>query len=1110
MDKATFLLLTLAACSLASADTPPEGTLPIEAIPPGAEVVAIEVEPSKIDITRSIDYAQLLVTGKLVTGDLVDLTRLAEIVPSAEIISVSATGEVRPQSDGTGEIVVKFGDKSASVPVSCVGIAAPLDVDYVRDVMPVISRMGCNAGTCHGSKEGKNGFKLSLRGYDPLADTRGFADDLAARRINRAAPESSLMLLKSIGAVPHGGGQVTKPGSPYYEVIRAWIAEGAELDLKTPRVQKIDLLPAGPVVQREGMKQQMRVVATYEDGLRRDVTAEAFVTSGNGDVAAADDHGLMTALRRGEAPVLARFEGVYAATTLTVMGDRSGFAWQRPPANNEVDEFVYTKLERTKTLPSKLCKDEEFVRRLYIDLTGLPPTLEQLREFLDDPRESWLKRSELIDQLVGSEEYIEHWTNKWADMLQVNRKFLGAEGAKALRGWIRQHVADNTPYDELAYAVLSASGSNRENPPASYYKVLREPAALMENTTHLFLATRFNCNKCHDHPFERWTQDQYYELTAYFAQVGLEPDPASKETIGGTAVEGAKPLYEVVKDLSEGEVKHDRTGQVAPPGFPYQTDFEVAPDATRREQLARWITSPDNQYFARSYANRIWGYLTGRGLIEPVDDIRAGNPATNPELLDWLTREFIAHDFDVHWLMRTICKSRTYQLSVATNKWNQDDTLNYSHATARRLPAEVLFDAVHLVTGATPKIAGFPVGIRAAELPDVGVELPSDFLEKFGRPVRETSCECERSNSVDLGPVMALVNGPTMADALADSENAIAKLVAGQTDDGQVVSELFMRILNRPATADEIAAGTATLAQAGDDYRRLMKSHEQAATQLNDHRTKLPELLTAWERTQQPTEWFVLDLVEFANTMGAAVTKEADGSWYISGNNGKGQYTFKAAVDKPGLTGFRIEAIADDRLPSRGPGRKGNFVLTELSIAAADKAAPAEAAPVALSGAQATVNQPEYNVASAIDGNKEASGWAIGDGVGKDQAAIFETTADVGGETGSLISFTLDQHHQDGEHSLGRFRVLATTSPRPLKLTPPPAELAAILQTPAESRTEEQRAKLVDFYRPADAELVRLEQQERATANRIASERLLGAQDVAWALMNSQAFLFNH
>lgn len=1107
MPRIIAILLAFAACDLATADS-----LPTETLPPGTEVVAIDVQPDKIELERSIDYSQLLVTGTLSTGDLIDLTRMAEIQTSAEIVTVSPTGEVRPQADGRGEIKIRFGQQAVAIPVKCEGTTSPLKVDYIRDVMPVVSRMGCNAGTCHGSKEGKNGFRLSLRGYDPIGDTRAFADDLAGRRINRAAPESSLMLLKAIGGVPHGGGQLTKPGSPYYEVVRAWIADGAKLDMSTPRVQKIELLPEGPVVQREGMKQQMRVIATYADGKQRDVTTEAFVTSGNTDVAEADEHCLLTALRRGEAPVLARFEGMYAATTLTVMGDRSGFAWQQPPANNEIDHFVYEKLKRTKTLPSELCKDEVFVRRLYLDLTGLPPTLEQLREFLDDPRESWLKRSELVDRLVGSEEYVEQWTNKWADLLQVNRKFLGEQGAKSLRAWIREHVENNTPYDEFAYKVLSASGSNRENPPASYYKVLREPDMIMENTTHLFLATRFNCNKCHDHPFERWTQDQYYELTAYFARVDLKPDPKSKAKIGGTAVEEAKPLYEVVADAKEGEVTHDRTGQVTPPNFPYPVEFEAAEDAPRREKLAKWITSPENPYFARSYANRVWGYLMGRGLIEPVDDIRAGNPATNPELLDWLTEEFIAHDFDVQWLMRTICKSRTYQLSVATNKWNADDTLNYSHATARRLPAEVLFDAVHLVTGSSPNIAGFPVSVRAAELPDVGVQMPSDFLDKFGRPARESACECERSNSVELGPVMALVNGPTMADALADSENAIAKLVAREKDDQKVVRELFLRILNRQATEEEIQAGLDTIAAASEDSNRLKALHEKAVAKLSDYRANLPEKLQAWEKTQQPTEWFVLDLVEFANAMGAALTKEADGSWYVSGNKSKGNYTFKATLDKPGITGFRLETIADDRIPNRGPGRhtNGNFVLSEFSVSAASKAKPEESSPVAWNSAQATVNQPGYEINLAIDGNKESTGWAIGDGVGKDQAAVFEAKSDVGGESGAVLSFALDQNHPDGQHSIGRFRVLATTSSRPLKLNNPPNELIAILQTPADQRTDEQRAKLLDFYRPTDPELARLEREERASANRIASQRLLGAQDVAWALLNSKAFLFNH
>ena len=307
----------------------------------------------------------------------------------------------------------------------------------------------------------------------------------------------------------------------------------------------------------------------------------------------------------------------------------------------------------------------------------------------------------------------------------MNRKFLAPEGAKLFREWIRKEVAENTPYDKFAQKIITATGSNKDNPPASYYKILRTPEDTMENTTHLFLATRFNCNKCHDHPFERWTQDNYYEMAAFFAQVGLKADPASgKNKIGGNAVEGAKPLYEVVFQKNDAEVIHERTGEVTPPSFPYEADHSDKKEATRRDRLAEWTTSPDNQYFASSYANRIWGYMMGTGIIEPLDDIRAGNPPSNPELLEWLTQYFIEHDFDVRELMRVIVKSRTYQLSIESHQWNEDDKINFSHAKARRLPAEVLYDTIHAVTGASSSFPGVPKGTRAASLPDVGVKLP--------------------------------------------------------------------------------------------------------------------------------------------------------------------------------------------------------------------------------------------------------------------------------------------------------------------------------------------------------------------------------------------------
>ncbi|HEX2475184.1 MAG TPA: DUF1549 and DUF1553 domain-containing protein, partial [Lacipirellulaceae bacterium] len=713
---------------------------------------------------------------------------------------------------------------------------SPLRPDFIRDIGPILARAGCNAGTCHGAQAGKNGFKLSLRGYDPVFDVRALTDDLASRRVNVASPADSLMLLKTTAAVPHQGGQAIKPGSPYYEAIRQWVADGARLDITSPRVTRLEITPANPVVEAIGALQQVRVVALYSDGSQRDVTREAFLESSNTDVVKTlpEQPGLLEALRRGEAAVLVRYEGNYAATTLNVMGDRTGFEWAESPTNNRIDELVAAKLRRTKTLPSQLADDYEFVRRVYLDLTGLPPTPEQLQAFVDDPRETRVKRDALVDGLVGSNDYIEYWTNKWADLLMVNRKFLGLEGAVALRNWIRGELEANTPYDQFVRKILTATGSTKDNPAAAYFKILRTPQALMENTTHLFLATRFNCNKCHDHPFERWTQDQYYELAAYFAQVGLSKDPAGGDAmVGATTIDAGQPLYEIVADLPQGDVKHDRTGAVTAPELPFQCKHETKDGATRREQLAAWVTSPDNPYFARSYVNRIWGYLMGRGIIEPLDDIRAGNPATNPELLDYLTDEFIKSGFNTRHLVTLVCKSRTYQLSVETSRWNEDDQLNFSHARARRLPAEVLYDAIYRATGATSAFPGVSPGTRAATLPDVGVELPDGFLGNLGRPARESACECERTSNLQLGPVMALVSGPTVGDAISDPDNQVAKLVAEVADNAELVNSLFLRFLSRPGKPDEVSGAAAMFDHVDTDHAALVAALDAYAQELS-------------------------------------------------------------------------------------------------------------------------------------------------------------------------------------------------------------------------------------------------------------------------------------
>ena len=1074
-----------------------------EQLPPGLNVVSIEARPSAIELKQHFDYRQVLITGKLDTGESVDLTRMAKVTQSGSAASANAEGVVRGKADGSDELTFTYGNHSVKVPVTVANFATQQPISFVRDVQPVLSRMGCNAGTCHGAKEGKAGFKLSLRGYDAIYDHRALTDDIGARRFNRAAPDQSLMLLKATGSIPHVGGVRTEVDHPYYELVRQWIMQGVKLDLSAPRVTKIEVFPVNPIVPREGMKQQITVMATFADGLVRDVTKEAFIESGDIEKIEASPSGIVTTLRRGEAPVLVRYEGAYAATTIICMGDRTGFAWEQRPVFNYIDQHVDKKLQTVKIVPSEICSDEEFVRRVYIDLIGLIPTAEQVEQFLADGRDSKTKRDALVDQLVGSREYVEHWTNKWADLLQVNRKFLGEEGSVALRNWIKANVAANTPYDQMAREIITASGSNLENPPAAYYKTLRDPASLMENTTHLFLAVRFNCNKCHDHPFERWTQDQYYHLAAYFAQIGRKPDAEfAGQTIGGTAVEGAVPLVEVIYDTGSGEVKHDRTGQVTPPSFPY-SHGDVAPaEASRREQLARWITSKDNQYFAKSYVNRLWGYLFGTGIIEPIDDIRAGNPPTNPELLDALTKDFVESGFNAQHVLRTICKSRTYQLSFRTNKWNADDTINYSHNIPRRLTAETLYDAIHMATGSLNRLPGVPAGFRAAELPDAGISNP--FLEDFGKPVRESACECERSSGMVLGPVMKLVNGPTVAEALADPNSELNKLVQTEKDDVKLIQKVFVRFLARMPSESELKLGLESLKGSADE-------HQKAVAALAEYEKTLPAKQAAWETSiGRPVAWTVLDPSEMKSQVGATFTKNEDKSVTVGGANGKDVYTIVAPVEVAGITGIKLEALNDGALPAGGPGRaqNGNFVISELKVTAAPKADPSKTAAVELQNAKADFSQANWDVAGAIDGN-EATGWAVSPQFGKAHTAVFETKSDVTNEGGTLLTITLSQQFQDGTHSLGKFRISVASGSKPSLEGSQPADLVAALAVAADKRTDEQKATIAGHYRKQDAELTRLTQAVERETEQLKNARTIGTQDLAWALINNPAFLFN-
>lgn len=1192
----------VAVIDLKWSDTP---VIAAESLPQGTAVTAITVEPPAIDLKSPFDYSQLLITATLSNGESFDVTRTVKLQHDGNVLTISESGFARATADGTTKLTVSLGDKSIDVPVTVSGIGKPFVADFVKDVNPILTRVGCNQGTCHGSAKGKNGFKLSLRGYDPIFDIRAFTDDLAARRTNIASPQDSLMLLKATGAVPHVGGQLFASNTNYYEIVRSWVAAGAKLDQSKPQVASISISPQNPVIQRIDSTQQVRIVATYSDGSTKDVTRESFIDSGDTEIAVTNRWGLMTAVRRGEAPILARFEGAYAATTLTVMGDRDGFQWKEPESWSDIDNLVAAKWQRLKIEPSGLCTDAEYLRRVHLDLTGLPPTVDAVRKFLADKTDSKAKRAAVVDSLIGSPDFVEYWTNKWADLLQVNRKFLGPEGAKAFRDWIRAEVEANTPYNEFVHKVITADGSNKENPAASYYKILREPADIMENTTHLFLGVRFNCNKCHDHPFERWTQDQYYQTAAYFARVGLKADPASgKRKIGGTAVEGAKPFYEVVFEKNDGEVTHDRTGDVTAPLFPFDCKHEAAEKANRRQQLAAWITSADNEYFAKSYVNRLWGYLLGAGIREPIDDLRAGNPATNPELLDHLTAEFIKHDFNVRHVLQLICKSRTYQLSLETNKWNEDDTRNYSHAVARRLPAEVLYDAIHRVVGSKSKIPGVPEGTRAAVIPDAGVRLPDGFLANLGRPVRESACECERSADLQLGPIMALIGGPTVGAALDDPNNAIVQLAKDMADDKELVNELFLRIFNRPATDAEVKITQETMSQIDTDHTKIItmlaereawwkeeKPKQEAARQLtikeatedlatfeksiaarraeeekvraqkqadvqadfDKYKSELSKHTDAYlAKHNTGVEWHFLEAETLAAPKGITLERLEDRSIKAAGEADKGAYTITVKTSLKDIAAFRIEALKDTSIKGNGPGiteNNGNFVVTEFEVQVASAAKPSEFKKVTLQNAQADFLQAGFKVTLATDGNVgNQNAWAVSPAGGVTHWATFEAKDGVSQDGGTILKFVIHQNHTAKQHLLGRFRISATQKKKPgLSL---PESLKAIAAVKADQRNDVQKATLTEWFGKSDAtlvaktstlneakkplpeapgvtkrkerlkfanqeitedtNLVRLRADVEFSTRQVAAKRLTAAQDLAWALINNPAFLFNH
>jgi len=769
-----------------------EAITPAPPRPAAPAIVSLELEPSSLTLADPSDGRQVLVWGVTQDGRKFDLGYEAVFQADSSLLRIDPGNFLAGLQTGESTVTVTAEGREASLPVKVLASQRPA-VRFTRDVMPVLAGVGCNAGTCHGAAKGKNGFKLSLRGYDPEYDYNALVNELQGRRVNRVDPANSLMLLKPAAQVPHEGGLVLRPGSRQYETVLEWIKEGAryEADSATARPNRLEVLPADAALDLPGRTQRLVILAHYPDGVVRDVTRDAVLTSNSVDTVRVTGSEIV-GLRRGEAAVGVRYEGNYGVVNVSIMGDRTGFVWAPMPEYNYIDAHINAKLEKMKILPSEECTDAEFVRRLYLDLTGLTPTAMQARAFVEDQAPSQEKREKLIEKLLGGNDFVDFWSNKWADLLQCNSKTLGEEGVWVFREWIREAIAQNMPYDQFVRTLITAEGSSLDNPPVNYMRTLRETGKITEDVSQTFLGVRFSCNKCHDHPFERWTQNQYYELGAFFARVAFKP--------------GARPGEEIVYDnFRGGEVAHPKTNATVDPKVPFGQNPDWRKSRVREVALADWMVSKDNPFFAKSYVNRVWSYFFGRGIIDPADDIRAANPPVNPELLDALTEDFIKSGFNVQHLIRRIVSSRTYGLSIASNPWNHDDRINFSHAIPRRLTAEQMMNAVAIATGTKTRLAGLPDGVRPEDLAD-GMNEGSDFLKLFGRPKRETACECERTSNVSLAHALNLINGHLISDSCTSQDNALARLIAREPDNRKVVEEMYYMTMNRPATEAELAA----------------------------------------------------------------------------------------------------------------------------------------------------------------------------------------------------------------------------------------------------------------------------------------------------------------
>ena len=689
-------------------------------------------------------------------------------------------------------------------------------VTFDQDVMAVLSKAGCNWGACHANANGKGGLKLSLRGEDPQFDFDALVRQHQSRRVNLIDPDASLILQKPSGKLPHQGGVRFSADSLEYQTLRAWLAAGAPGpgDAKV-EVTRLEVSPLQAVIAAPEESVTIRAVAHYSDGSSRDVSRLAVYETTTNSVEVTPD-GTVRRIDFGETTVIVRYLQHQIPVRLAFIEAASNFEWSPLPAENFVDEHIDAKLRQLRVAPSPVCDDATFVRRAYHDVLGLLPTADEARSFVESTNAD--KRKALVDQLLQRPEFAEHFALKWSDLLRNEEKVLDPRGVDTFHAWIRDSIAAGKPMDQFVREILSARGSTYEHPPANFYRAVRDPTSRGETVARLFLGVRLQCARCHNHPFDRWTQDDYYSWSAVFARIDYKIiDNKKADKLDLNAFDGEQ----IVLVTDKGELKNARTGKDAQPILLGASPLSDEQD--RLEQLAAWTTSPENELFVKSQVNFVWYHLMGRGLVEPLDDFRLTNPPTNPELLDALARDFVASGFDLRHLIRTIMSSRAHQASALPNETNEADE-NYSRAILRRLPAETLLDAQCQVLDAPTRFQGYPVGTRAGQVRGInrGKLTSGDrFLRTFGKPERLLACECERSNETTLKQAFVLIGDEDFSDRLKKSGNRLDRLAKSDLSPSEIVDELYWTALSRAPSEDERRFAEAALASSDDRFAAL-------------------------------------------------------------------------------------------------------------------------------------------------------------------------------------------------------------------------------------------------------------------------------------------------